>query len=686
MTINLADRIKEVSYTIGTGSMMLSGAVNGFSSFGSRYSNNSKVFYAITDGTRYEIGSGIFQNSVNDQLIRFPITSTNSNNLVSFSEGLKEVYVTYPATHSVYTGSGLAGLTVPQSSGLAFWGSDHVLDYDSNLVWNKTNNRLGINKTNPSYAIDIGGAAQGSIINASGYLVSSSGITFPSGNNGDSDYLGGTQLTHYEMNRLDQYAYDNSLIGHLTGSDSVIELSGSANQYILFREQAAGLVFAGPASGCTPPCSPAYPNFRPLTLEDIPDLDSLYITEQEWAVYSGILNNRITSVSGLLVSTSGILRNDLTSVSGLLVSTSGILRNDLTSVHLLLLLTSGILRNDLITSSGALRSNDTAISGYFQNKTQNITEYTPLSMGITGYVGINYTPRSDSSLSVRKTGTNNVTTYGIINDCTNTISTDGSYSTLGSYLITNAHVQGGVYDSGAAIGSYTINQRNLTSSNDSGILQSLYGTNIAYGHNKIFPQSPLTKSAIGLSISCYALSGTIENAYDLVLTASGENTNNHWGIFQTSPNNNYLAGNLGLNTVNPTARLDINDDTMRLRSSKTPASVSAIGNTGDMCWDSDYMYICVSTNSWKRTSLSTWTTTTTTTAAPTTTTTTTTVAPTTTTTTTTTAAPTTTTTTTAEPTTTTTTTTTAEPTTTTTTTTTAEPTTTTTTTTTTAAP
>jgi hypothetical protein len=592
MTINLADRIKEISYTIGTGNMMLSGAANGFSSFGSYYSNNSKVFYAITDGTSYEIGSGIFQNSVDDQLIRFPIISTNSNNLISFDEGLKEVYVTYPATHSVYMGSGIDNNDVPLSSGLAFWSSSHTLDYDNDLIWNKVNDSLGIKKSNPVYAIDIGGSSEESIINASGYLVSSSGITFPSGNNGDSDYLGGTQLTHYEMNRLDQYAYDNSLIGHFTGSNSVIELSGSANQYILFKQQEAGLVFAGPASGCTPPCSPAYPNFRPLTLEDIPDLDSLYITEEEWVVYSGILNNRITAVSG-------ILRNDLT-------ATSGIFRNDLTVVSGLLVSTSGILRNDLITSSGALRSNDTAISGYFQNKTRNITEYTSLSMGITGYVGINYTPRSDSSLSVRKTGNNNTVVYGSVVDCNNIISTDGTYSNVGLYLMARSNTQGGVFNSGVSIGSTIISHRNFASVNDSGTLKSLYGSNISYGHNSVYAQSPSTVDAVGLSISCYALSGNIENAYDLVLAASGANVNNHWGIFQTSANNNYLAGNLGLNTTQPTARLDINDNAMRLRSSKTPASGNALGNTGDICWDSNYIYICTSTNNWKRSSLTGW--------------------------------------------------------------------------------
>ena len=271
----------------------------------------------------------------------------------------------------------------------------------------------------------------------------------------------------------------------------------------------------------------------------------------------------------------------------------------------MLVSTSGTLRNDLIIASGALRSNDTAISGYFQNKTQNITEYTSLSMGITGNVGINYIPRSDSSLSVRTTNNNANVIYGIITDCNNVISTSGQYNNVGSYNISRSSIRDGIYNSGVSVGSTTINHRNLAP-DDGGVLQDLYATNITYGHNNGYPQSPITNNAVGLSISCYALSGTIVNAYDLVLTASGESTDNHWGIFQTSPNNNYLAGNLGLDILAPTARLDINSNIMRLRTSKTPASGNDIGNTGDMCWDSNYIYVCTSTNNWKRSSLTGW--------------------------------------------------------------------------------
>jgi hypothetical protein len=259
----LYDRIKETSFTLGTSSFTLNGAADGFSSFGSVYSNGENVFYAATDGTFYEVGSGVYVTGVQNSLTRFPFRSSNNNQIVSFGEGLKEVFVTYPATNSVFSASGLQGQSQPQSSGLAFWSSSHILNYDSNIVWNSELSRLGIKKSAPVFAIDIGGDAPESIIRSSGLFVRSSGIFFPSGNNGDSSYLGGRQLAHYEPNVLNP----------LTGSDQVLELSGVAKNNVLFKQQNAGLVFAGPASGCAPPCSPDYPSFRPLILKDVHELD-----------------------------------------------------------------------------------------------------------------------------------------------------------------------------------------------------------------------------------------------------------------------------------------------------------------------------------------------------------------------------------------------------------------------------
>lgn len=66
------------------------------------------------------------------------------------------------------------------------------------------------------------------------------------------------------------------------------------------------------------------------------------------------------------------------------------------------------------------------------------------------------------------------------------------------------------------------------------------------------------------------------------------------------------SGYVGIGTTSPTAKLDVNSDTVRVRTSKTPASASATGNAGDICWDADYVYVCVATNTWKRSALSTW--------------------------------------------------------------------------------
>ena len=65
-------------------------------------------------------------------------------------------------------------------------------------------------------------------------------------------------------------------------------------------------------------------------------------------------------------------------------------------------------------------------------------------------------------------------------------------------------------------------------------------------------------------------------------------------------------GKVGVGTPTPTALLDVNSDTLRLRNSRTPASATATGNQGEICWASGYLYICVAANTWRRVALSSW--------------------------------------------------------------------------------
>jgi hypothetical protein len=66
------------------------------------------------------------------------------------------------------------------------------------------------------------------------------------------------------------------------------------------------------------------------------------------------------------------------------------------------------------------------------------------------------------------------------------------------------------------------------------------------------------------------------------------------------------ADKIGINTDAPIVKLDINDNTIRVRTPGTPSSASDIGAQGEIRWDADYIYVCVATDTWKRVAIGTW--------------------------------------------------------------------------------
>lgn len=55
-----------------------------------------------------------------------------------------------------------------------------------------------------------------------------------------------------------------------------------------------------------------------------------------------------------------------------------------------------------------------------------------------------------------------------------------------------------------------------------------------------------------------------------------------------------------------TTKSDTTGDNIRIRTPKTPTSASDTGSQGDIAWDANYVYVCISTNTWKRAELSSW--------------------------------------------------------------------------------
>ena len=66
------------------------------------------------------------------------------------------------------------------------------------------------------------------------------------------------------------------------------------------------------------------------------------------------------------------------------------------------------------------------------------------------------------------------------------------------------------------------------------------------------------------------------------------------------------TGNVGIGTAAPTEQLDLSGDAIRIRTAQTPASATATGTAGTVCWDASYIYVCTATNTWKRVAIATW--------------------------------------------------------------------------------
>jgi hypothetical protein len=103
MALVLADRVKETTSTTGTGTITLAGAVTGFQSF-SIIGNSNTTYYAIVDNSTgaWEVGIGTYTSSGTTLARTTVLSSSNSDNLVNFAAGSKDVFVTYPSEKSVF--------------------------------------------------------------------------------------------------------------------------------------------------------------------------------------------------------------------------------------------------------------------------------------------------------------------------------------------------------------------------------------------------------------------------------------------------------------------------------------------------------------------------------------------------------------------------------------------------------
>jgi hypothetical protein len=110
MPLVVADRVKETSVTAGTGTLTLAGASAGFQSF-AVIGNGNTTYYTIVDSVAntWEVGIGTYTAS-GTTLSRDTVLSNSSGTTsqINFAANSKDVFVTYPASKSVYEDAGQA--------------------------------------------------------------------------------------------------------------------------------------------------------------------------------------------------------------------------------------------------------------------------------------------------------------------------------------------------------------------------------------------------------------------------------------------------------------------------------------------------------------------------------------------------------------------------------------------------
>lgn len=91
----IQDRVQETTATTGTGTLSLDGAVTGYRTFNSAFSNGDLVYYTIDNNAgEWEVGIGTIGSGT---LARTTVLkSSNSDALVVFSAGTKNVWCDAP--------------------------------------------------------------------------------------------------------------------------------------------------------------------------------------------------------------------------------------------------------------------------------------------------------------------------------------------------------------------------------------------------------------------------------------------------------------------------------------------------------------------------------------------------------------------------------------------------------------
>lgn len=119
MMLILSDRVKQSSFTSGSGDIVLTSSFRSFQTFASGIGDGNTTYYTIENGPNYEVGIGTFTSGNNTLSRDLVLESSNNDQHINLIDS-SIVFCTYPASYSVFLNNGYISGQMPHYSGIAF--------------------------------------------------------------------------------------------------------------------------------------------------------------------------------------------------------------------------------------------------------------------------------------------------------------------------------------------------------------------------------------------------------------------------------------------------------------------------------------------------------------------------------------------------------------------------------------
>lgn len=119
------------------------------------------------------------------------------------------------------------------------------------------------------------------------------------------------------------------------------------------------------------------------------------------------------------------------------------------------------------------------------------------------------------------------------------------------------------------------------------------GTDVVWSTLTLTVSTPITLTGVTI--------GWDSTLIDAATWSDGSNASNVW-TFDVSGTDHTITAGSGIMTFSN----DVTISGTTIISTSTPSSITDTGTTGTITWDSDYVYVCISTDSWKRAAIVTW--------------------------------------------------------------------------------